>query len=279
TKNPIGTRRHLNFSLLIFLCDTTRHSSSDSAKYFRKSRSSAPVIIKPIKIQYSPCLFGLGAPVEWCKCITDFAYCLVPDLLASFPKMPSLYNYVFSCGSLKLKAIPRARLTCRIAVHFHLREGRKIFGMATTAHRERVLSELWPVRLGATDDASEIPLAAVVLPQQEHEGSSNRMNMVYGLDDTLLTNSWLGESARYELRYFGMLRDMDDTGHQAEREPPWYLVGDGDTLWTDERILRQELGTYDPTKSWLLGCSSEEISQIQQFGNRALGGAEIIIAR
>ncbi|KAI7949810.1 hypothetical protein MJO28_008631 [Puccinia striiformis f. sp. tritici] len=80
--NPIGTRRHLNFSLLIFLCDTTRHSSSDSAKYFRKSRSSAPVIIKPIKIQYSPCLFGLGAPVEWCKCITDFAYCLVPDLLA-----------------------------------------------------------------------------------------------------------------------------------------------------------------------------------------------------
>jgi hypothetical protein len=47
-----------------------------------------------------------------------------------------------------------------------------------------------------------------------------------------------------------MLRDMNEAARQADREPLWYIVGDDDTLWTDERMLRRELSKYDPSQSW-----------------------------
>ncbi|KAI9603941.1 hypothetical protein H4Q26_003550 [Puccinia striiformis f. sp. tritici PST-130] len=269
-------------AFLFFLTsDRIRHSSFDSAKFFRISRSLAPVIIKPIEIQYHPRLFGLEAPVEWYKASLASAIAWTSPI--SWPILLSSNRFLKDVEPLHLRVFPRV-----IKLESHAPSPSDlIFGMATTAHRASVLSELWPAWLGATDDGGETPLAVVVLPQEEHEGGSNsaahnlsqKLRNERGLDNVLLTTSWLGESARYELRYFGMLRDMDDAAQQAEREPLWYIVGDDDTLWTDERMLRRELSNYDPTKSWLLGSSSEGISQIQQFGNMAFGGAGIIISR
>ena len=136
----------------------------------------------------------------------------------------------------------------------------RIFGMATTAQRASVLSELWPVWLGAKDEEGEEgPIAVVVLPQEDHEGGdesaatnlSNKLKKDRGLNNVLLTTSWLGQSARYEMRYFGMLRDMEDAARKAGRQPLWYIVSDDDTLWTDERMLRRALSNHDPNQSWL----------------------------
>jgi hypothetical protein len=99
----------------------------------------------------------------------------------------------------------------------------------------------------------------VVLPQEDFDGGeksaasglSQKLQEGRGLKNVLLTTSWLGQSARYELRYFGMLRDMEEAARKADRQPLWYIVGDDDTLWTDERMLRRELSNYDPNQSWL----------------------------
>lgn len=164
-----------------------------------------------------------------------------------------------------------------------------IFGMTTIAQRASVISELWPSWLGSPTESGQAPLCVIVLPRSDFgKGDdddqspaglfSKTLKDSRGLKNVRLMSSWLGEGARYELRYFGMLREMEETARESKRQPKWFIVSDDDTLWTDERMLRRELGNYDPDQPWLLGASSEGISQIQQFGSMAFGGAGIIIS-
>ncbi|OAV96271.1 hypothetical protein PTTG_03476 [Puccinia triticina 1-1 BBBD Race 1] len=258
-----------------------RQPSFSTSKFFRLSHSWAPVLIKPVEIEYSPLLFGLDAPVEWYKASLASAIGWTNPL--RWPVLLTSNRLLKATKPLTLRVFPRViKLPSHAPSPSDL-----IFGMATTAHRASVLSELWPAWLGVKDDGGESPLAIVVLPQEDHTGEaksaanvlSAKLRDERGLDNVLLTTSWLGQAARYELRYFGMLRDMDEAARQADRQPLWYIVGDDDTIWTDERMLRRELSNYDPNQSWLLGSSSEGVSQIRQFGNMAFGGAGIIISR
>ncbi|EFP89475.1 hypothetical protein PGT21_034851 [Puccinia graminis f. sp. tritici] len=271
----------ISASLFFLTPKALRKPSFSSTKFFRLSHSLGPVVIKPVEIQYDPRLFGLDAPVEWYKASLASAIAWTNPL--RWPILLTSSRLLRATKPLSLRVFPRV-----IQLESHAPSSSDlIFGMATTAQRASVLSELWPVWLGAKDDEGEAPLAVVVLPQEDHDGGaqsaanvlSEKLKTERGLDNVLLTTSWLGQSARYELRYFGMLRDMNEAARQADREPLWYIVGDDDTLWTDERMLRRELSKYDPSQSWFLGASSEGVSQIQQFGNMAFGGAGIIISR
>ncbi|WAR56902.1 hypothetical protein PtB15_7B755 [Puccinia triticina] len=235
-----------------------RQPSFSTSKFFRLSHSWAPVLIKPVEIEYSPLLFGLDAPVEWYKASLASAIGWTNPL--RWPVLLTSNRLLKATKPLTLRVFPRViKLPSHAPSPSDL-----IFGMATTAHRASVLSELWPAWLGVKDDGGESPLAIVVLPQEDHTGEaksaanvlSAKLRDERGLDNVLLTTSWLGQAARYELRYFGMLRDMDEAARQADRQPLWYIVGDDDTIWTDERMLRRELSNYDPNQSWLLGSSA-----------------------
>jgi len=259
-----------------------RRPAFATSKFFRSPHSVGPVLIRPVQIPYNPSLFGLDAPVEWYS--NSLASAVPWTNPIRWPILLTSSRLLKEAEPLPLHVFPRV-----IKLPSHApNPSDLIFGMATTAQRASVLSELWPVWLGAKDEEGEEgPIAVVVLPQEDHEGGdesaatnlSNKLKKDRGLNNVLLTTSWLGQSARYEMRYFGMLRDMEDAAHKAGRQPLWYIVSDDDTLWTDERMLRRALSNHDPNQSWLLGSSSEGISQINQFGNMAFGGAGIIISR
>ncbi|PLW43118.1 hypothetical protein PCANC_14414 [Puccinia coronata f. sp. avenae] len=267
--------------LLLLTPRNFRRPSFASSELYTSANSLGPVIVRPVEIPYSPSLFGLDAPVEWYKASLASAVPWTNPI--QWPILLTSTRLLKEAEPLTLHVFPRV-----IKLDSHAPSPSDlIFGMATTAQRASVLSELWPAWLNAMDDGSEPPLCVVVLPQEDFDGGeksaasglSQKLQEGRGLKNVLLTTSWLGQSARYELRYFGMLRDMEEAACKADRQPLWYIVGDDDTLWTDERMLRRELSNHDPNQSWLLGSSSEGISQINQFGHMAFGGAGIIISR
>ncbi|CAH7670230.1 hypothetical protein PPACK8108_LOCUS4941 [Phakopsora pachyrhizi] len=118
--------------------------------------------------------------------------------------------------------------------------------------------------------------------------SSSESDRFDWLEDCIVKDSSLDEEndgrkessePRYELKYFGMIRDMDQVAKLRGRRPDWYVISDDDTVWTDQRMLRKQLGRFDPSEPKLIGSFSEGLNQLKQFGTMAYGGAGIIISR
>ncbi|KAH9819101.1 family 31 glycosyltransferase [Melampsora americana] len=166
-----------------------------------------------------------------------------------------------------------------------------MFGIATTAERATILSHLWSHWLNPNPNSnSTLPSCIVLLGQSDFDLDTNHtISKAEELSNTLHSNRQLSmcqvigtqvrHSSRYEIRYFALLKEMDDIARSKDQNPKWYVIGDDDTVWVDERMLRRELTKYDPDKKWFLGTTSEAVAQLNTFGNIAYGGGGIIISR
>ncbi|KAG0151389.1 hypothetical protein CROQUDRAFT_36799 [Cronartium quercuum f. sp. fusiforme G11] len=171
-----------------------------------------------------------------------------------------------------------------------------MFGMTTTAERATVISHVWSHWLNPNSKSSsknkhqELPSCVILLPQSNFETTSadqisqadqliNTLHHERQLPSCKVINTIAPHTDRYEVRCFAILKEMYQIANSDGIDPKWYIIGDDDTVWVDERMLRRELSNYDHEGKWFLGSTSEAIAQLNTFGNIAYGGAGILISK
>lgn len=151
--------------------------------------------------------------------------------------------------------------------------------MATSASRADSISVIWPHWLGpqppspdeprsisdlSADDPSQLPACLVLLPTEDfkpldgkHLSTSEAFQLrrsfqspSRGLKHVTVRSTELPHTQRYEVRYFSLVKEMDRLAKETGRDPMWYIVGDDDTFWVDQRTLRRELGNFDPDEKY-----------------------------
>lgn len=106
----------------------------------------------------------------------------------------------------------------------------------------------------------------ILLPESDFDLNSDqsKLSKAQGLTETLhhqrhlhncrVTRTQLPHTHRYETRYFALLKQMDQIARIDGLNPKWYIIGDDDTIWLDDRMLRRELSNYDPDEMWFCEC-------------------------
>jgi hypothetical protein len=89
---------------------------------------------------------------------------------------------------------------------------------------------------------------------------------------------------RYEERYYELFcrawnTQEAESGNRDRKKVQWFVVGDDDTIWFVNNLLRT-LGYYNSSESIYLGNISDKKSQIKRHGTfYAYGGAGILLSR